>query len=71
MILYIYLFFIYHMYVILLLIIFISFMNDNNELIPIIIDINLDIETINQDSFNITIFYDFDLVSVFRFRRQK
>ena len=52
------------MYVILLLIIFISFMNDNNELIPIIIDINLDIETIDPDSFNITVFYDFDNIDI-------
>ena len=39
-------------------------MDDNNELIPIIIDISQDIETIDPDSFNITIVYDTDNIHI-------
>ena len=39
-------------------------MNDNNELIPIIIDFYPDNETINQDNVNINIIYDTDNILI-------
>ena len=36
-------------------------MDDDIELIPIIIDINQDLDTIDPDSYNISIYYDIDI----------